>query len=211
MESRSGWKRVRFGQECGATEIGLSEYIQSVRKSDYQNILNMKVADLHCKHVMKLDGCFKASIVERESAKIGYQWVVWGSHQHNSDLRDWKRNREYQRAYINKMIGDGLDNALRIVLLSGGSIWADNLHTAIRNMWVYGDTVKLKDIKCYIVDLSMAIDYSPIIFSQDGVVDWQRAQGILDVSYKRQSRVNSKIERLYYSIGEFIDDNSFQA
>lgn len=117
-----------------------------------RGILDIKLVDLMCKHVISTDSEIAKKVLEA-SKEIGYPYVQWGSHNGNTDV-------EHHLDLVKKQEDDGYFHPLRIVILKYDNIselkyyWADNLHSTIRYIRLLGKSVRLKDVPFYIIDLS---------------------------------------------------------
>lgn len=176
---------------------GISEYL-----------LNMKLTDMFCKHVIKTEGMsIKAENLYLESVKLEYNICEWGSHNgHPSDIL-------FHIDKITKMEKDNYNHALRIVVCKYDfsntyTVWIDNLHSSIKYIRKYGINVKLRDVPFYVVDIS---DYNnPTINGYNGSLreNYEDILGAISCAYKRFRRSNSKeLIEIRYTLGDFLYDN----
>lgn len=124
------------------------EYIKSNK-----DIQEMKISELECKHILfkNEDNKIFADLAD----KVGYKWVLFGSH------RGLKEGRaEFEIARINDMAKSASSRAVRIVKTSNGKYFADNTHWILAYLKRFGGNLKLKDIPFYLVDFCQSI---PII------------------------------------------------
>lgn len=176
-----------------------------------EDLLNMKLTDMFCKHVIRRNIDDKETKAEKlyiESCKIGYEWCNWGLHTgHASDI-------QYHITSIVQMERDGYNHAVRIVICKYDFcdkpiVWVDNLHSAIKYIREYGKDVKLIDIPFYIVDIS---DYEhPSVQGDNGSVREKYEDILGDVScgYQRFRRSNSKeLIEIGYTLNDFLHDNT---
>lgn len=183
--------------------IKINEYIT-------EDILNMKLKDMFCKHVIRHnsdDMQSKAGRLYIESCKLGYDVCDWGLHVgHAGDI-------QYHIDSIVQMEKDGYNPIIRIVIckydFSNTSIaWVDNLHSAIKHIRQYGKDVRLKDIPFYVVDIS---DYgNPSISGHNGSLreNYENILGAVSCAYKRFRRSNSKeLIEIGYTLEDFLCDN----
>lgn len=172
--------------------------------SDYKKMLNVKITDCLCKHVMTLN-TRKAQAVYMEAQKVGYHKVMWGYGQNLSKYP--AKNREAQLMTIQRMIYDLYNHAIRIVIDKEGILWIDNLHTAIKDVLVYGENQIIGDSKIYIVDLSQDI---PKIVNINGSV----SDSVYDIenaivsAKTRLKRITPELSQIKYTIGDFMKDNN---
>lgn len=173
-------------------------------------LLNMKLTDMFCKHVIRRnldDKETKAEHLYIESCKLGYDFCNWGLHTgHASDI-------EYHINSIVQMERDEYNHAVRIVVCKYDFcdkpiVWVDNLHSAIKYIRKYGKDAKLKDIPFYVVDLT---DYEhPSIHGYNGSLreNYEDILGAVSCAYKRFRRSNSKgLIEIGYTLRDFLHDN----
>lgn len=175
-----------------------------------ENILNMKLTDMFCKHVIRNNrDCIqlKAGKLYTESVKLRYNECEWGVHSgHPSDI-------SFHIGKITKMEKDNYNHAVRIIICKydfcdSPIVWIDNLHSAIKYIREYGKDVKLIDIPFYVVDIS---DYDhPSIHGYNGSLRecYEDILGAISCAYKRFSRSNSKeLIEIGYTVRDFLCDN----
>ena len=171
--------------------------------TEYRKMLDVKITDCLCKQVLTLN-TKKAQEVYMEAQRIGNQKVMWGYGQNLSNYPT--KNREAQLMLIQKMIFDLFDRAIRVVIDKEGFLWIDNLHTAVKDVIVYGVDHKLIDSNVYIVDMRGDI---PKVVDIDGSV----SDSVFDItnavacSAKRIKYITPELHKINYTIGEFIKDN----
>lgn len=171
--------------------------------TEYIKMLDVKITDCLCKQVMTLN-TKKAQEVYMEAQKVGNQKVIWGYDQNLSAYP--AKNREAQIMSIQRMVFDLFNRAIRVVIDKSGVLWIDNLHTAIKDVIVYGDDHKLIDSNVYIVDMRNDI---PKVVDIDGSV----SDSVFDItnavacSVKRVKYITPELYKIKYTIGEFIADN----
>lgn len=178
-----------------------------------EQILDMKLKELYCKHVMRslpVNGILlpRAEKLLEESKKLGYDVCEWGLHSgHPNDL-------QYHSDKIIKMIDDGYNHAIRIVICKYDFqeepvFWVDNLHSAIKYILQYGESVALREIPFYIVNIE---DYdNPSIYGWNGSVreNYEDILGAVSCGYKRFRRSNSKeLIDVGYKLKHFMADNA---
>lgn len=179
-------------------------FIYSENATAYSEIENRPLRDCICKHVMCLKS-EKSKAVYEESVRIGYKQVMWGF---GSGI--WKnpdQNRIIQMQCIRRMLYKKYNGPYRIVIDKAGEPFVDNLHTAIRELILYGGDVKIKDTKHYMVD-TRTNPYT--IVNVDGTVrqNFPDIAGCLKVSNDRLSRITPKLKSINYTIFEFMHDNN---
>lgn len=112
------------------------------------NILELKLTDLLCKHVFNSsDKAFKLLMA---SIRVGYDYCQWNVA--NNHFKDF----DYDMQRILKMEKDNYNHALRIVACKYSFsenifYWCDNMHSAIKYIRQYGKDVRLKDLPFYVV------------------------------------------------------------
>lgn len=173
-------------------------------------LLNMKLADMFCKHVIRYNPAdieSKAEHLYIESCKLGYEWCNWGLHTgHASDI-------QYHINSIVQMERDKYNHAIRVVVCkydfcNTHIVWVDNLHSAIKYIREYGKNVKLRDIAFYVVDIS-DLD-NPYIHGYKGSLrkNYEDILGAVSCTYKRFRRSNSKeLIEIGYTVRDFLHDN----
>lgn len=178
--------------------------------SGYLWLENMLLVDCLCKHViLKPNGNSSKCIKYYEEAvKAGYDTVIWGTHSGFS--KDPLENRNLQNARIKQMVADGFSSPIRIVLIDIGGIvyaWVDNLHTAIKDILVYGSDIPIGRLSYYIVDLC---SFTPTVVDVGGSLrdSIKDIKGAIGCALKRKEYVNQGIINVGYTIGEFIKENN---
>lgn len=169
----------------------------------YQELLGMPLASLRCKHVMSLLSP-KALKQYKYSLETGYPQAVWG---YGCGIyKDPEANWEIQVHTIRRMIYKGFCRPFRVVIDSEGIPWADNLHSAIRDILVFGEGLELMGARFYIVDLSGPM---PVVADAGGSLsrNLDDIQGAIRSAMERDSRVDGRIRDVHYTIGEFMDEN----
>lgn len=174
--------------------------------SSYRNLLNTRVVDKRCKHVLDTSN-EKAEQALKESKKIGYNECHWGMwHEGYTSIEESRLcNLDRVRRRIYKCV----ITPMRVVICLGGSVWIDNLHNALVNVLVFGESVRLRDIPFYIVDLSEN-DGVPVVVDvfgslKDSVRD---IKGAIDSAKYRDDRVNEAICECNYRLKDFMKDNN---
>lgn len=175
-----------------------------------EDVLNMKLADMFCKHVIRRNPeeiSIKADRLYIESIKLEYNVCEWGVHSgHPSDI-------SFHISKITKMEKDNYNHAVRVVICKYDFcdtpiVWVDNLHSAIKYIREYGKDVKLRDIPFYVVDIS---DYEhPSIHGYNGSLREKHEDicGAVSCAYKRFRRSNSKeLIEISYTLKDFLYDN----
>lgn len=166
----------------------------------YDAISEKRIIDCPSKHVLRLNS-EKARELQKESQKQGYS-RIWG---YNYGLyRDEEKNRNAQLYTIARMIYEEAKMPFRVVINQAGTPWIDNLHSAIRDVLVYGDSVKIKDVPHYIVDMSGDI---PVVCDVKNSINMEDIKGAVRCAMKCDRRINDNISSINYTIGEFITEN----
>lgn len=168
----------------------------------YAKIENLKIRECLSKHALRLESV-KAQQLQQEAEKLGHS-RIWG---HSYGLaRNEEQNRISQLYTVSRMIYEKCKNPFRIVIDDKGCPWIDNLHSAIRDILVYGDQVRIKDVPHYIVDVSFP---NPAVFDPDGAIrdSLNDIKGAVQASLKCNSRINDTIRSIGYTIGEFMAEN----
>lgn len=152
----------------------------------YSTILNTRLADLECKHIMKVDNTSKNAYID--GLKAGFLNVQWGCFREG--ISEASENKT-----INKMINDDFFKSIRITKTKN-NIWADNTHTTISYIRRLGEGVTVKDVPYYICDLTT----SPIriigaaeniIFKEECIIGAIKNSLRLHFLEKRQGRLHS--------------------
>lgn len=124
------------------------DYESAKTKGKYEWLEEIKLIDLHCKHIMKISLYTKHVFDSAERAFRAQNVpnrVIWGVHRNGTE--------ESERNIIKKMISDNFSRPVRIVIDQFGRVWADNTHTVISWVIRKGVECRLKDIPFYAVDL----------------------------------------------------------
>lgn len=184
----------------------MNQFIYTENSTEYEDVLNRKIKDCLCKHVMSLKS-EKSKEVFKLSQQINYQYVQWGFA--SKLTSNYEKNREYNLLKINKMINSHLNNAVRIIIDKEGDIWIDNLHSAIRNTFLKNTEICIGDMKIYIIDFSKN-RYMPTIVNVNKSLSnkLQDILGAVQVSFDRLDRISKDIKDIHYTIGEFIEENN---
>ena len=169
----------------------------------HQKYLEAKLTDCLCKHVMDLSS-EKAKAVADKSIRIGYPQAIWG---YGSEIyKNPEEDRIIQLQTIRKMIYKQWNRPYRIVIDYNGALWIDNLHSAIRDIIVYGKDTRILNTQFYLIDLS---DIPPIVVNYKNNLDpsLKNVKGAILASVKRANRANGDIRNIGYTIGEFMQEN----
>lgn len=168
-----------------------------------ENILELKLTDLLCKHIFNSsDKAFKLLMA---SINVGYDYCQWNVA--NNRIKDF----DYDMQRIIKMEKDNYNHALRIVACKytfSDDIyyWCDNIHSAIRYIRKYGKDIKLRDLPFYVVYSGFG---TKIITYKNYVrLNIKDIDGIQISATQRFLWSNSKdIIDIHYTIEDFIKDN----
>ena len=166
-----------------------------------ENVLDIKLIDLLCKHVYFLSD--KSRSVLDESSKLDYKWCLWGRHCNGVSM-------QHHLSIIKKMEEQGFKPAIRVIKCDYGfssdfKFWSDNLHSTIMYIRKYGYGVKLRDIKFYLVDLETNTIYS---YKDSLILDKEKVNGAYNCGVKRFLRSNSeKLLNIDYRIHDFLFEN----
>lgn len=167
------------------------------------NILELKLTDLLCKHVFNSsDKAFKLLMA---SIRVGYDYCQWNVA--NNHFKDF----DYDMQRILKMEKDNYNHALRIVACKYSFsenifYWCDNMHSAIKYIRQYGKDVRLKDLPFYVV--TSGYNTKIITYNNSVRLKVKDVEGIFISATQRFRWSNSKdILDVYYTIGDFIKDN----
>lgn len=176
---------------------------------DLSSISEMRLVDLYCKHMIRVDydKDSKANRLLSASRVIGYDYCEWGSHDYS------RSNVSHHLGIIEKMEKDGYNHAIRVVVCKYPFsdkviVWTDNLHSTVKYIREYGKGVKLKDISFYVVDLFLlshpvvsAVDMNVLRPSLSAIV------GAVSSAYFRYEMSNSKdLIDVGYLVGDLLDD-----
>lgn len=164
---------------------------------EIEELLNMKLIDLECKHIPLLND--ENNKIYTNSEKIGYKYALFGSHR-----VDYKLSNELNR--IENMSNSNCLRAVRVVLTNDGKIWSDNTHWTIAYIYKFGKESTLRDIPIYIVDLRyelpIVIDCDNTLF--DSVSNIQKA---ILASLNIQNRISKGWRKNQkYTISNFLND-----
>lgn len=161
-----------------------------------KEILNTKLVDLECKHVVSK---FASQIYEASIAS-GYKNVVLGSHR--------KGTLESENRIISCMANDiSFNRPIRVVLGKDNRLWCDNTHSTIAYIRRNSNNVSLADVPFYLVDIRNKV---PLIVSVNGTV-------IPDINHIKNSiacalRINNRLdlgvrpENMTWTIGDLKED-----
>lgn len=175
-----------------------------------KNILNMKLVNMYCKHMILNNyiNKSKANQLLIASNKIGYKFCEWGTHD------DFPSDLSHHLSIITKMESDKYNHAVRVVICKykfcdEPIIWTDNLHSTVKYIREHGKNVKLKDIPFYIVDLSDL--KHPIIGAYNKNVikaNVSDVLGAISSAYFRYEMSNSQeLINIAYLVGDLLNDN----
>lgn len=186
------------------TNFASNDFWMIITSEVNKKIEELKIIDMPCKHVLSLDSTKAKSLLEA-SHKIGYDQVMWG---YGSGIyQNSEENRIIQINTIRRMIYKGFTRGFRIVVDSSGYVWVDNLHSAIRDIIVWGHDVRIGDVPHYVVDLSSEI--VKVMGDRNYISDsLQDIYGAISVSYKRDRRTSDEVRQVGYTIGEFMNENA---
>lgn len=109
---------------------------------EYRYLLDIKLTDLECKHVLFSDDRDTKRFIKR-AEKAYYPNIVWGYY------RDKIATGKSERAILDKMKADNFMRPIRIVVTSNGMVWCDNTHTCIS--YIERGYVTLKEIPFYVI------------------------------------------------------------
>lgn len=177
--------------------------------ADLSSISEMRLVDLYCKHMIRVDydKNSKANRLLSASRAIGYDYCEWGSH-------DYSRSNVFHHlGIIEKMEKDGYNHAIRVVVCKYSFsdkvvVWSDNLHSTVKYIREYGKEVRLKDVPFYVIDLFVLSN--PIVSAVDMEVlrpNLSEIIGSVSSAYSRYERSNSKdLIDVGYLVGDLLDD-----
>lgn len=169
-----------------------------------KRILDTKLTDLMCKHVLSIGE--RETVLIEESKKLGYEWCQWGTHSGHTD-------RKYHKNIIDNMIKDDLKNSIRVVTCKYKFsdevfLWADNLHSTVRHIKQKGTDAKLEDVPFYCIDLSDAKSIKVYSYKDSLSNDLDDILGAINCAEKRFNRSNSKkLIEVNYRVEDFIKEN----
>lgn len=182
----------------------MRDFIYTSDYSKYKEILRTPITKCICKHVMNLDG-EKAQQVFTASNKVGYNKCLWG---YGSKIyENEEENRLIQLNTITRMIYKGFIRPFRVVIDEAGVPWVDNLHSAIRDILIYGEGVTLGECRLYIVD-ARTTPYTVVDINNTVNKDLYDINGMLQTSEDRINRICSELRDINYTIEEFMDENN---
>lgn len=165
-------------------------------------LLYVPIKDCLCKHVMRMTP--RAQQVYNACIDV-YPVVRWGTR--IKLLNCPESNWIYQTDKIKRMVAECYKNSIRVVIGDNKQVWIDNLHSAIRDILIYGENHKLVYSRIYVVDLRadtpVVVDVS--VGLRDSVKD---IIGAIECSYRRMERVDGKLYDIRYTVGEFMKDNN---
>lgn len=192
-----------FGDPITGVNIEISDTV------DLSSISEMRLVDLYCKHMIRVDYDkeSKANRLLSASRTIGYGYCEWGSH-------DYSRSNVFHHlGIIEKMEKEGYNHAIRVVVCKYPFsdkviVWTDNLHSTVKYIREYGKEVKLKDIPFYVVDLSLLSH--PVVSAVDMKVlrpNLSAIVGAVSSAYFRYEMSNLKdLIDVGYLVGDLLDD-----
>ena len=96
-----------FGDLITGVNIEISD------TADLSSISEMRLVDLYCKHMIKVnffDKEAKSNRLLRASRAVGYDYCEWGSHDYS------RSNVSHHLGIIEKMEKDGYNHAIRVVV-----------------------------------------------------------------------------------------------
>lgn len=179
------------------------DFIYTTDLGPWESLLPLKLMHFPCKHVMAVSS-EKAQALLDASLNLGYDQVFWG-YGEGLYAREGE-NRMVQLAVIRRMVYKQWMRPFRLVIDKSGTPWIDNLHSAIRDILVFGDDTALSDVGFYVIDLSkgtpVAIDYRGSLS-----MDVNDILGAVDFAVKRDLRADDAVRAVGYSIGDFFSDN----
>lgn len=179
------------------------DFLYTEDVSPYEGFFSSRILDLPCKHVLRL-ASEKANALYQASVAIGYPQTIWG---YGSGIYlKPEENRWVQLHTIRRMIYKQFVNPFRLVIDTAGVCWPDNLHSAIRDVLVFGEHITLFDVWCYTVDLRGA---TPVVVNRKDALrkDVSDIFGAIEAARKRDMRAGGAVRAVGYTIGEFIVEN----
>jgi hypothetical protein len=176
---------------------------------DLSSISEMRLVDLYCKHMIRVDydKNSKANRLLSASRAIGYDYCEWGSHDYS------RSNVPHHLGIIEKMEKDGYNHAIRVVVCKYSFsdkvvVWSDNLHSTVKYIREYGKGVRLKDVPFYVIDLFVLSH--PIVSAIDMEVlrpNLSEIIGSVSSAYFRYEKSNLKdLIDVGYLVGDLLDD-----
>lgn len=180
------------------------DFTYSENYKSYEDILDRKVIDCLCKHVIKTD-TDKSQRLAEVSRKIGVPHVYWGYpdglHEHP------EMNRQIQLGCIQHGITSKNIKPMRVVLTENRRVWIDNLHTAIQNIIIFGEDVTIGECIPYICD--MTVTPFKIVNIEGSVAgNLGMAKGAIQAAVKRLNRVHPEMYEIGYTIRDFMEENN---
>ena len=169
----------------------------------YQPVLEQPITAMRCKHVLGIRSPKSRELWER-SQEAGYPEALWG---YGSGIaKDPDANRIAQSYTVRRMVHKRWTAPFRLVIDRTGTPWVDNLHSAIRDILVFGDSVRPMDVGCYIIDLAGGV---PVAVDVCGSLstDLAAVKGAVSCARKRDARATDAVRGVGYTIGEFLSEN----
>lgn len=166
----------------------------------YQQVLGQPIGSFRSKHVLscasgRAQALFSASLPLSPMCK-------WGAGLFPTD----EENLAAQVHTIRQMVRQKHMQPVRIVIDRFGNPWADNLHGAIRDLFVFGDGATFLDVPCYLVDLTK--DVPLVVNCRQGLsANMAHIQGAVEAAWKRDSRVDEAVGAARYTIWDLLLDN----
>lgn len=178
------------------------KYTDDLRQ--YRDLLNTRLLDMRCKHVLDTSSK-KARKALKESQEIGYNNCYWGMWHEGYTSTEESRLCNLDR--VRRRVYKHVVTPMRVVICWNDSIWIDNLHNALVNALVFGEDVRLRDIPCYIIDLS---DEIPVVVDVFGSLSnsIEDIKGAIDAAKYRDDRVTDSICDCNYLLKDFMKDNN---
>lgn len=178
--------------------------IHVIWNADLSELLDMKLEDMLCKHVLNIVSDKSRKLLEA-SKNIGYPGCVWGYY------TEGHSTLSHQLGIIEKMERDDYTHSIRVVICKYDHsdktfIWTDNLHTTIKAIREKGRDARLRDVPFYVVDLSdqeeiKVYDYKKALINK-------QVLGAVNAAVHRFERSNSKeITDVGYTVRDFLEDN----
>lgn len=169
----------------------------------YEEILDLKVVDCLCKHVIRVETDKSYDLLDC-SLKMGVPQIYWGYP--DGIHTDAEMNRRIQIACIQHAIATKNIKPMRVVLGEQRIPWIDNLHTAIQNIFIYGEDIKIKDCLPYICDLSVT-PFKVVSINNSVSGNLGMIKGSIQSAMKRLRRVHSDMYKINYTIKDFMEEN----
>ena len=173
-----------------------------------KEILNMKLIDLMCKHVLRRNNANVAEKVLRFATEYcKYPYCLWGIHDgHENDLN-------YHINRIHKMELDNFSMPIRIVkckyqFSDKEYYWADNLHFTVKAIRKHGKKATLENVDLYIVDITDLSNVKLIDYNRSIRENFREISNIVQCAYDRYAwSNNSELIELEYTVKDFLNDN----